>query len=832
MHPLAARTKKTLLATLAAGVAALLALAPAASAEVLVDEQLDAAGTRASACSARLGGSGTAARSFSSPVLGYLRAELTGGDGDWDLTLFSDRTGEPVAGGAGIGPDEVATGFAFPGERLTAQVCRRSGASGSPSLKIGLTEITDGPSPAPSLVRVATDSEADLAKLQATGIDVSHSVGPGFADVVAYGKPDLEQITRIGLPYTVRTENLSRQSREDRRQELAADDRSTLAAGDGFPSGRSDTYRRLFDYEEELKALAEEYPNLVRLFTLPEKTYEGREVIGIEITRNAGVRNGKPTFMQMGLHHAREWPSGEHAIEWAYEILNGFENGDRRATKLLRKTRTVIVPVVNPDGFNASREAGELQGAGGGRESDGDTVETANIVSHPVEYRRKNCRFLDDSEGGSCVQPDVGLAAAGVDPNRNYGGLWGGPGASSDPTAADYRGPGPFSEPESRNIQHYLSRNQVTAYLSNHTFTGLWLRPPGVASFGDSIDEMVMKRLGAKATAENGYANIQGFQLYDTTGTTEDWGYGTAGAIGYTPEIGALGFHPPYAVTVAEWTGDSAEFEAEGGNREAYYQTAEFVRKQRSHAVIKGKGPKRGRVILKKKFVTETSPVLDFDGGTPGEILTFEDRLRTVARIRKRGRFRYVINPSTRPVVALAKGEKDAGPPSDPESFAGDATTTTPCADAATEDASCFNDHPFTVPDEPGKSNAEALVRIEWATEASDWDMTIYRDTDGDGTSVGETEAVGASASGPTTSEQATVAGLEPGAKYVIRVVNFAAAEPYDGSITYLPPPPFEPAQKERWKLVVKNRKGKVVNRRSLYIERGETKKLNLRKKN
>ena len=84
--------------------------------------------------------------------------------------------------------------------------------------------------------------------------------------------------------------------------------------------------------------------------------------------------------------------------------------------------------------------------------------------------------------------------------------------------AEDYRGPGPFSEPETRNIQHYISRNQITACLSNHTFTGLWLRPPGVASFGESIDEKLFKRLGAKATSENGYANIPSYQLYDTTG--------------------------------------------------------------------------------------------------------------------------------------------------------------------------------------------------------------------------------------------------------------------------------------------------------------------------
>ena len=38
------------------------------------------------------------------------------------------------------------------------------------------------------------------------------------------------------------------------------------------------------------------------------------------------------------------------------------------------RVRTVIVPVVNPEGFNISREAGEANGVGGGRPAvDDDT---------------------------------------------------------------------------------------------------------------------------------------------------------------------------------------------------------------------------------------------------------------------------------------------------------------------------------------------------------------------------------------------------------------------------------------------------------------------------
>ena len=103
-----------------------------------------------------------------------------------------------------------------------------------------------------------------------------------------------------------------------------------------------------------------------RPITLNHKTYEGRPVEGIEIATNPNARDGRPAFLQLGVHHAREWPSGEHAMEWAYELVLGYRNGDARVRDLVSSTRTIVVPIVNPDGFNASREAGELYGNGGG----------------------------------------------------------------------------------------------------------------------------------------------------------------------------------------------------------------------------------------------------------------------------------------------------------------------------------------------------------------------------------------------------------------------------------------------------------------------------------
>jgi len=108
--------------------------------------------------------------------------------------------------------------------------------------------------------------------------------------------------------------------------------------------------------------------------------------------------------------------------------------------------------------------------------------------------------------------------------------------------------------------------------------------------------------------------------------------------------------------------------------------------------------------------------------------------------------------------------------------------------------------------------------------------MKVFRDSDGDGSSVGEKNEIGTSASGASASEQVTISNLKPGQKYVARVVNFAAFEPYDGTVSFTGPSPKIESKRERWTLVCKNRKNKVTGKRKVYIERGQIRRLNLRK--
>ena len=146
----------------------------------------------------------------------------------------------------------------------------------------------------------------------------------------------------------------------------------------------------------------------------------------------------------------------------------------------------------------------------------------------------------------------------GVDPNRNYGQAWGGPGSSGDRTSQSYRGTGPWSEPETQAVHEYSQTRQITNIITLHNVAALVLRPPGQHTQGLAPDEAQLKEVGDAMGDATGYKSQYGFELYDTAGTTEDWNYAAQGAFGYTIEIGPENgeFHMPYETGfVKEWNG-------------------------------------------------------------------------------------------------------------------------------------------------------------------------------------------------------------------------------------------------------------------------------------
>ncbi|MDP9385988.1 MAG: M14 family metallopeptidase, partial [Actinomycetota bacterium] len=734
---------------------------------------------------------GTTRTTYTATATGLVHSSLSGGRGaDWDVAVFDARTRERVAGSASFGSNELAEGFVYKGQRLVVQACRVSGGRTPVTLAISTKRlgVPAGPAEPIKVVEVPTPNDGDKARLQALDLDLTEHGDEHGLEVVLHTSADERKLRGAGFAFTVKIPDLQARDRANRRLDARYEERlrrsgarSAQAAADGMPSG-STGYRKLADVQAGLKQLVDERPDLVRPITLPLPSLEGRPVEGVEITSPRGVREAKPVFFQMGVHHAREWPAAELPLEFAFDLVRGYGSHER-TTRLVDATRTLVVPVINPDGYNLSTLAPDDSSSG-------------------FAYKRRNCRVVDNQvpAAGECGATDN--RNRGVDPNRNYGGLWGGNGASASATSDTYRGAGPFSEPETQNVQRTVSANQVTTLITNHTYGNLVLRPPGLSARGPAPDETVYRALGKSMTDNNGYANQLSYELYDTSGTTEDWTYFATGGLGFTFESGPDEFHPPYEEVVGMYRGTGAL--AGKGNREAYFAALENTANAERHSVLEGAAAPGATLRLKKSFNSSTSKLISA-GDATGSVLTFPDVLETTLTVPADGRYEWHVNPSTRPIVP--GGRIPRGPATPSQDIRNGATPTVP--GNGQENAANVQDFPVKVA--PTEDNGVVRIRIEWAPmQNKNFNLKLLRRENG------ALVEVARSSNGANVAEELQVVN-PPAGDYVVRVIHVTAADPsFTGRIAFSSPEP-----PEAWTLTCE-RGGTVLERRDVVVSRGE----------
>ena len=797
--------------------AALPSTAAAASPTILpaVTRTLSATAAAPRTCDhAPQAGRGLATTTYTAPMSGYVTARLRAASGDWDLLLRDGASGRRVAASQGFRSSEVAGAWVRAGDRLVAEGCRRTGRSARATVSLTLADVAAPKAgTAPELVRVYGDPRKVERLDQLAGFDVTEDRRANWVDVIVDGPAQLDTLRRLGLRYDVRIANLqdaySAARRSDARYAARVNGASPL------PSGRT-TYRTYAEIQDELKKIATDHPDTVRPLVIG-KSFQGREIQGIEVANNVSGADGRPVFFLMALHHAREWPSAEAAMEFAHLLTES--SGDPRIQHILDTERVVIVPLVNPDGFISSRGAFDPGDEFTGQDPNATLVEAVAPPGGLFAYRRKNCDGEDSSGNLPCE------LQWGVDPNRNYGNLWGGNGASQDPTSQSYHGPGPRSEPEVQAVWNYVRTHQVTNLITLHNVAALVLRPPGLHDGGKAPDEERMKQIGDAMANATGYTSEYGFQLYDTAGTTEDDTYAATGGYGYTIEIGPEGgnFHMPYETGVIdEWTGNNDNAKNRGGLREALLVGAEAAASPADHARLTGTAPPGSVLRLTRSFDTRTSdyclrgadtvvvgPSLpDFlrcpEGTQPA--LTLHDKLDSTTTVPASGVYDWQINQSTRPFVgggSLKETLADT-PYRDPKTWDGQHVVR------------------FDVTDQDA-TNA-VRVNLDGAFPGEDYDLYVYR-VNADGS---RGEQVGSSA-GSTGHEVVDLTTPAAGT-YEAEVVDFTAVT----DRFTLTEAPYEikrevsTGHKEDYTLTCEDGQGNVRETHTLTIDRGQTVDLGL----
>jgi len=383
-----------------------------------------------------------------------------------------------------------------------------------------------------SRVTFPIDSDQSIHTLAKAGIDLSHG-DHSRRDAFTTDLQDYE-LTRLdekGIRYSVVIPNLSVY-----RQQLKANNRggNFLSCQDhdfdqkvpaNFELGQKGGYFTMSDVLDNLDLMAFYYPNLVteRKPINNIKTYKNNSIFMVKISDNVDVDEDEPEILYTGLHHARELVSVSEIIYYMWYLLENYDKNPM-IKEILDHTELYFVPVVNPDGM-------EYNLAGYDAVND--------------EFTRNVRKNLRDNDSNGVFDPQLD----GVDLNRNYGYNWGydDEGSSGYEGSDNYRGPSPFSEPETKAIQYLCNQHQFQMALNAHSYGDLLIYPWGYNNTS-TPDSLIYTNYGELLSKQNGFHYGLGLETvgYKTNGDSDDWMYGEKDIFSLTPEIGddEGGFYP------------------------------------------------------------------------------------------------------------------------------------------------------------------------------------------------------------------------------------------------------------------------------------------------
>ncbi len=259
-----------------------------------------------------------------------------------------------------------------------------------------------------------------------------------------------------------------------------------------------DAWFEAFHRTSEIDTRLDELGSRSELATVTQigTSIEGRAIRALAIGHGG---DGRPTIVVIGTQHAREWISPMVTTCLADGLTRGWVDQEPEVVALLDAIDVVVVPVVNPDGYEYSWDFDR--------------------------FWRKNRR-----PGG------------GVDLNRNWDAMWGTGVGGEPPSSEIYPGTAAFSEPETDAVRGLVQARNVVGFLDYHSPIAVVLYPfaytpdPGPAeetelAWAEAMAGAITAVHGVMhGTGKPGVGNPSG-------GLAQDWAHGAQGALAWTVEL-------------------------------------------------------------------------------------------------------------------------------------------------------------------------------------------------------------------------------------------------------------------------------------------------------
>ncbi len=199
---------------------------------------------------------------------------------------------------------------------------------------------------------------------------------------------------------------------------------------------------QIYTYDQmvtDIGLLAERYPDLISVYSIGQSV-EGRDLIAFDFG------HGDREVILISSMHACEHIATNVLMYVVDQYCQGYEAGGGYGgiayRDILDSVVFHVVPMMNPDGVNLAQNGIEAA-------KDPDAV-AALRYGYYYDYSGWKANIN------------------GVDLNRNFPGRWGPRDGVNSPSAANYCGPEPLSEPESKAVQDMLDSTDYDMLVSLH----------------------------------------------------------------------------------------------------------------------------------------------------------------------------------------------------------------------------------------------------------------------------------------------------------------------------------------------------------------------------
>ena len=376
----------------------------------------------------------------------------------------------------------------------------------------------------PQYSKVKIDlTERTVEELAELGIAVDHGFyAPGRFLINVFSEFELELMDDHGFDVEVLIEDMRAyilsQNENDEEIEFRDDD-CGQGDEDEYPIPENfelSTGIGVYTYQEmldNLDAMAAQYPDLITVKTPVEDilSVEGRPIYWLRISDNPNIDEAdEPEVFYNALHHGNEPHSMTQLIYFMWYVLENYTT-DPEIQTLINNTELYFMPCINPDAY----------------------IYNGSFLPEEFGFWRKNRRYFEN--GG-----------VGVDLNRNYSYQWGVNDVGSSPSVVSntYRGPEPFSEPETQAVQKLSNNHTFQVSLNYHSYGHKLIYPWGFTSTPPA-DALIFYDIADILTEVNNYyqtGNVYETLGYWSNGGANDWMYGEnetkPSIFAFTPEVG------------------------------------------------------------------------------------------------------------------------------------------------------------------------------------------------------------------------------------------------------------------------------------------------------